>query len=237
MRTDSLKLTKRPVNNAGFTLVEVMVAMAIFAFGVLAIAQLAHYSSTGNASARKLGEATRVGQRVMEELDLMLNFYYNEDEGVCNGMSFLQDPEPLLSGPDDSFCPNRIDDPVPGDDDLNTTKVKLAALIDSNNPLSYSFTLQEIANDADHCYPDKIGGISGNCPMVNAEGNYKDIDTSKLFKKRMYYVVWNLQASYPSAMMTSVRLYVMWEDQAMGGKRHYIILNSIITAKDDEWYK
>jgi prepilin-type N-terminal cleavage/methylation domain-containing protein len=55
----------------GFTLIEVMVAMAIFAVGILALAGLQTNYISGNAQARLKTEATALGGHVIEQLRSM----------------------------------------------------------------------------------------------------------------------------------------------------------------------
>jgi prepilin-type N-terminal cleavage/methylation domain-containing protein len=52
----------------GFTLIEVMVAIAIFAVGILALAGLQTNYISGNARARLQTEATALGAHVIEQL-------------------------------------------------------------------------------------------------------------------------------------------------------------------------
>jgi prepilin-type N-terminal cleavage/methylation domain-containing protein len=55
----------------GFTLIEVVVAMAIFAVGILALAGLQTNYISGNAQARLKTEATALGGHVIEQLRSM----------------------------------------------------------------------------------------------------------------------------------------------------------------------
>lgn len=55
-------------NRKGFTLVEVMIAMAIFSIGFLAVGQMQMKSISGNASARIQTEATAVAVDRLERL-------------------------------------------------------------------------------------------------------------------------------------------------------------------------
>lgn len=65
----------------GFTLIEVLIALAIFAIGILAIAGLQIRSINSNAAARMQSEATTVAVDVMERL-MSLPFEHPQlDEG------------------------------------------------------------------------------------------------------------------------------------------------------------
>ncbi len=61
-RAESIKL------QAGFTLLEVLMAMAIFAIGVLAIASMQISSTNGNTVSRMASEASEYGQGQIELL-------------------------------------------------------------------------------------------------------------------------------------------------------------------------
>jgi len=70
MRLNCLILTDEKTAEAcrGFTLIEVLIALAIFAIGILAIAGLQIRSINLNSSARMQSEATIVAVDVMERL-------------------------------------------------------------------------------------------------------------------------------------------------------------------------
>ncbi len=55
----------------GFTLIEVLIAMSIFAIGILGLAKMQISSINGNASARKFTEAIVAAQSEIESLRLM----------------------------------------------------------------------------------------------------------------------------------------------------------------------
>lgn len=55
-------------NQEGFTLIEVLIAMAIFAIGILSLAGLQVSYIGGNASAQMQTEATALGAQVIENL-------------------------------------------------------------------------------------------------------------------------------------------------------------------------
>ena len=62
-----------PVPEKGFTLIEVLIAITIFAYGILAVASMQIASMKGNTSARDLTEAGTVGSDQLEKL--MLSSY------------------------------------------------------------------------------------------------------------------------------------------------------------------
>jgi len=62
------------VNNRGFTLLEVMISIAIFSIGILAIAGMQIASINGNASARMQTEATTLA---VERLERLIALPYN----------------------------------------------------------------------------------------------------------------------------------------------------------------
>ena len=59
---------KNGINNRGFSLLEVVVAMGIFSVGILAIAGLQVMATSGNAKARFSTEAAILAQDVSERL-------------------------------------------------------------------------------------------------------------------------------------------------------------------------
>jgi len=59
---------KQQPNENGFTLVEVMVAITVFAVGILAAASMQITSTQTNASARGITESTMAGSMQMERL-------------------------------------------------------------------------------------------------------------------------------------------------------------------------
>ncbi len=61
-----LKMNRR--NEKGFTLVEVMVALAIFTGGILAIAAMQIRAISTNTSSRQLTEASTLAQAAMEDV-------------------------------------------------------------------------------------------------------------------------------------------------------------------------
>jgi prepilin-type N-terminal cleavage/methylation domain-containing protein len=55
-------------NDQGFTLLEILIAMAIFSIGILSVAKMQMSATSGNASSRGWTEATTIGQQQLERL-------------------------------------------------------------------------------------------------------------------------------------------------------------------------
>ena len=79
------------VNNRGFTLLEVLFALAIFSIGILAIAGLQISSINGNSSARMQTEATTLAAERLEQLSALP--YDHADLDPYNN-----NPHPATSG-------------------------------------------------------------------------------------------------------------------------------------------
>jgi prepilin-type N-terminal cleavage/methylation domain-containing protein len=71
------KSTKR-ITNEGFTLVEVMIGMAIFLIGFLAVGSLQLTAINGNADAR---EATEAATRATDQLETLITLPYDNIVG------------------------------------------------------------------------------------------------------------------------------------------------------------
>ena len=71
--------TALPIQENGFTLVEVLIAITIFAFGILGVASMQIAAMKGNTSARDLTEASTVGSDQLEKL--MLSSYDTISDG------------------------------------------------------------------------------------------------------------------------------------------------------------
>ena len=208
--------------NAGFSLLEVMVAIAIFTFGMLAIAHLHTTIARANADARHLKEATALARQMLDRMKSLEGFY-KPAYGKCQASPIvlpntahtaisdaLLDPEAVAAGEADPLCPARTQP-----DDLNP-----------DEELDSSKTDGQVAEAADRCLKRDSLATSA-CAPVNDVMSFDG-------ENPMYWIVWNLRASYPEDKMTTVRLYVFW--RGMNGKRHWVKVNDVLTAKDMIFY-
>ncbi len=102
---------KNGINNRGFSLLEVVIALGIFSIGILAIAGLQITATSGNAKARFSTEAATLAQDVVERL-LAIDYVRDsaplrsEFNTAANSTRVYQDPSRrytidwTVSGPD-----------------------------------------------------------------------------------------------------------------------------------------
>jgi len=90
MRIDQKK--RRPIGEKGFTLLEVIVAISILTFGLLAVASMQMTAIRGNYNASNITEATTVAQDRLE--DLMGLLYSDPLMAPGNDLSDPNPPSP-----------------------------------------------------------------------------------------------------------------------------------------------
>ncbi len=87
LNTQTAKMTHR-IDDRGFTFIELLIVIAIFSIGILAVASMQVTSINANASARMSGEATALAANQIETLmasgynDAALNPAFNPHEIV-----------------------------------------------------------------------------------------------------------------------------------------------------------
>lgn len=74
----------------GFTLIEVLIVMAIFSIGILAVATMQVTATKGNASARRITEATALAETLIENL-MQLSYYHTDLNPDNNPHESIQD--------------------------------------------------------------------------------------------------------------------------------------------------
>jgi prepilin-type N-terminal cleavage/methylation domain-containing protein len=82
---------RRISNLKGFTLVEVLIAIAIFSIGFFAITAMQIHSINGNSSARRTTEATILAEAQLERL-LGLPYSHNDLDPGLNPHQVTQNP-------------------------------------------------------------------------------------------------------------------------------------------------
>jgi type IV pilus assembly protein PilV len=103
----------------GFTLLEVLIVMAIFSIGILAVAAMQMTSTKGNASARRVTEATALAENQIE--NLMQLPYDHTDLNPANN------PHPGPQGPYAvTWNVNEIDLDADGTNDSKTIDVTVS---------------------------------------------------------------------------------------------------------------
>ena len=81
LNIQTAKITHR-IDDRGFTFVELLIVIAIFSIGILAVASMQVTSINANSSARMSGEATVLAANQIEEL---MASDYNTDEDLFPG--------------------------------------------------------------------------------------------------------------------------------------------------------
>jgi type IV pilus assembly protein PilV len=121
---------KKRIPNRGYTLIEVLIAMSIFAVGFLAVASMEIMSISQNASARMQTEATA---KAVDRLERLMALPYDHVD-----LNELNNPHRVIS---DGYTVEWIvEDDVP----INATKsVKITVSAANRNakPVSISFTI------------------------------------------------------------------------------------------------
>ena len=82
---------KMQMDIKGFTLIEVLIVMSIFSIGILAVAAMQMTSTKGNASARRMTEATALAEKKIENL-LQLPYDHADLDPTNNSHVSTQGP-------------------------------------------------------------------------------------------------------------------------------------------------
>jgi prepilin-type N-terminal cleavage/methylation domain-containing protein len=121
---------KKRIPNQGYTIIEVLIAMSIFAIGFLAVAKMEIMSITRNANARMQSEATA---KAVDRLERLMSLPYDHID-----LNEQNNPHRVVS--DGYTIEWIVEDDVP----INATKsVKITVSAENRNsrPISFSFTV------------------------------------------------------------------------------------------------
>lgn len=138
-------------NNSGFTLIEVLVAMAIFAFGVLAVINMQLVATHTNLKARYMTEGIIVAQSKIEEL-ISRNYDHAdlkdelEDSSLTVGLKASESLD-LLDHKDESHPLYKLGWNVLDDSPFSGTKTVRVVVKWSIKGVAYSFPLDMVKAD------------------------------------------------------------------------------------------
>lgn len=119
-------------NDAGFTLIEVMIALLVFSVGVLAMAQLQIASIQGNTKASMISEAAAFGSDIVEQMrywdynDSRLNSSNDSEEYTLSsdGVTYTADGHVVdSSGLFDGYWDVTTNSPVANSSTINITVI------------------------------------------------------------------------------------------------------------------
>jgi prepilin-type N-terminal cleavage/methylation domain-containing protein len=132
----SLNNYEVPTGIKGFTLIEVLIVIAIFSFGILGVAAMQVTATQSNASARRVSEATSLAENKIEEL---LKLPYDDDDlkAAFNPHQETQDPYEINWTVIDS------DLDANGDNDAKTVLVNVNWFYKKNRTVSIQHIIVE----------------------------------------------------------------------------------------------
>jgi prepilin-type N-terminal cleavage/methylation domain-containing protein len=132
-----MNLPPSTLASAGFTMVEVLIALAIFSIGILAVFAMQTTAINQNAAARMQSEATGVAVHTMERLAIAP---YDHDD-----LSAAPEDNPHQQDIGNYSVEWRVTTPAPGDPVYDGIPVKMIALtVASANPNARPVTLSFI---------------------------------------------------------------------------------------------
>ena len=123
-------------NNDGFTLIEVLIGMAIFTIGILAVATLQASSTKSNASARRITEATALAESKIEDL-MLLPYDHADLNPVDSPYEEIIEPYAI------NWDVTEIDLDENGTDDSKNVKVTVSRMATGDREVSIQYIIPE----------------------------------------------------------------------------------------------
>jgi type IV pilus assembly protein PilV len=124
------------MNIKGFTLIEVLICISIFTIGILAVAALQITSTKGNASARRITEATALAENQIEIL-MQLSYDHTDLNPANNPHESTQDPYAI------SWNVTEVDLNADGANDSKTVNVTVSRSGGGDREVSILYIIPE----------------------------------------------------------------------------------------------
>jgi type IV pilus assembly protein PilV len=120
----------------GFTLIEVLIVMSIFSIGILAVAAMQMTSTKGNASARRITEATALAENQIENL-MQLPYDHADLNPANNPHASIQGPYSV------NWNVTEIDLDTDGTNDSKTVNVAISWSYGGDRNVSIQYIIPE----------------------------------------------------------------------------------------------
>ena len=123
-------------NNKGFTLIEVLIGIVIFAIGILAVATLQASSTKSNSSARRITEATALAESKIEDL-MLLPYDHADLNPVDSPYEEIQEPYTI------NWDVTEIDLDANGTNDSKIVNVAVSRMATNDREVSIQYIIPE----------------------------------------------------------------------------------------------
>ena len=127
---------KMQMDLKGFTLIEVLIVMAIFSIGILAVATMQMTSTKGNASARRITEETALAENQIENL-MQLSYDHADLNPANNPHESIQGPYTI------NWNVTEIDLDANGTNDSKRVDVTVSWINGGNRNVSIRYIIPE----------------------------------------------------------------------------------------------
>ncbi len=179
-------------NERGFTLVEILVAVVVFAFGMLALCRLQAASVVSNATSQELTQANVLAQGRMETI---MSWLY---DNPGNGLPWLDDVTGDGTGKD-------LDEDA--DDDSNNKGI-VPFIFKSAD---YGFGINNTTADLTGITPPSAVTADG-CITINAKTNAVSDCSAALNRSVDFRIFHNIVVGQPIPTTKTFRVIVVWLD-------------------------
>jgi prepilin-type N-terminal cleavage/methylation domain-containing protein len=207
---EGLLMKSLKLDNKGFSLTELMFAMTILAFGLLALAQMQMMAMRGTTSAREFSSATKICREGMERFKIPGAYVVRGVTGVDVKYTALVDHNEADNDEDD-MAPDIKSDTNVSDITYDTIETFVE---DQSNPMSLA-----VANCTEYY------NYSGDCDSALAgEWDYVRITNVRN---------WPLGSPLHDSIMKEVSVIVLWKER---GLTRSVSLRTLLGRKDNDFY-